>query len=204
MHRILDRVNLQTHTMVQSVADSHDGHGFYCIQTSRGETRARRVIFATNGYSSALVSSMDKVIVPWKGTACSLKYQQPSNLQTRTYTYNITATSKTTHYLINRMDGAAILGGGIQELFSDRDDLWLNNYDDSTQIEEHIVRRYSEERMESFFQDWKDNGASIDRIWTGSKFILFHCDKTDHIQSWDILPMASLSLVNYLKSRINS
>ena len=59
-------VNLQTHTPVTSVSEQPDENGYYTVMTVRGSVRARKVIYATNAYSAALLPELQDKIVPVK------------------------------------------------------------------------------------------------------------------------------------------
>ena len=73
--RLLERVvelggGLYTETPVQRI-DSSDP-GFVNLFTSKGITKATKVVYATNGYSAGLLPQFLNVIMPVKGQACRL------------------------------------------------------------------------------------------------------------------------------------
>jgi len=45
---------LQTNTYVISVSQQPSKEGFFAIETSRGPMKARKILFATNGYTGAI------------------------------------------------------------------------------------------------------------------------------------------------------
>lgn len=63
--------NLQTRTPVDGVRKDGEGEG-WVVKTARGEVRARRVLLATNGYTSGLVGGMGGLIVPVRGQVGAL------------------------------------------------------------------------------------------------------------------------------------
>lgn len=71
--RIIDRINLQTHTMVEEVSEVADGEGYYAIKTSRGTLRAKKVVFATNGYTAGILPDMEGVITPYRDVNSYMK-----------------------------------------------------------------------------------------------------------------------------------
>ncbi|TKA22779.1 hypothetical protein B0A50_07881 [Salinomyces thailandicus] len=76
--------NLQTLTPATSLTPNDDGH--WTIQTDRGSIKARRVILATNAYTSHLLPSFKDLIVPCRGQMSALKplpsLQGPKRLKT--------------------------------------------------------------------------------------------------------------------------
>ena len=57
-----DVVNLQTNTPVISVDQNHTGE--FSLRTSRGTLKARKVIFATNAWTSGICPALTGKIVP--------------------------------------------------------------------------------------------------------------------------------------------
>lgn len=168
MERILEKVNLQTHTVVKAVAEKEDAQGYIELTTSRGPLKARKVIYATNAYTAGLLPRMTGVVVPWKGTASRIVREPKKQCQQRTFTYNIFKDRDHVDYLNHRLDGGTIIGGA-REVFEDEKAVWLSTVDDSTLIREKDCRKYFEERMENYYQDWNESGAEVQQIWTGSK-----------------------------------
>jgi glycine/D-amino acid oxidase-like deaminating enzyme len=71
--RLLEKtsINVQAHTPVISVAQSHDGSSL--AFTPRGTIHAKRVVFATNAYTSGIAPLYADTIVPVKGTCSHIK-----------------------------------------------------------------------------------------------------------------------------------
>lgn len=171
MAKIIDRVNLQTHTMVKAVSERRDSYGFYTVSTSRGDIKARKVIFASNGYTAGILPSLEGIITPVRGTNSRVIREHASpidDLQRRVYTYNIFKDPDHVDYIIHRLDGSTIIGGAY-ELFEDDPRLCNGTVDDSTLIRDPLPRLYFEGRLERYYQDWAVSGAFVDKIWTGSK-----------------------------------
>lgn len=63
--------NLQTGTAVTGVRQGGEGDG-WVVKTARGDVRARRVLLATNGYTSCLVEGMKDLVVPVRGQVGAL------------------------------------------------------------------------------------------------------------------------------------
>lgn len=180
--RIIDRINLQTHTMVEKVNDEPDDEGLYTITTSRGSIQASKVVYATNGYTAGVLPCMEGVITPYRGTNSYMR--RPNQVQsqwfgsskkadttrwpTRCYTYNVSIDSEHIEYIVHRPDGGTILGGA-KKVFEEDTREWLAVVDDSTLMKEEQVREYFKERMETYYDDWTQSGAEVDMIWSGSK-----------------------------------
>ncbi|KAJ0382927.1 hypothetical protein COL922a_011543 [Colletotrichum nupharicola] len=75
-------VNLQTHTPVTSVSDTQETEGSWLVTTPRGVIKAKKVIFATNGYTAGILPEFQEKITPVRD------------------------------YQITRPDGSIIVGGG--------------------------------------------------------------------------------------------
>lgn len=171
MSQIIDRVDLQTHTMVHSVSAERDTEGFYTICTARGTLKAGKVVFASNAYTAGILPSLEGVITPTKGTNSRVDRRHKTRvdaLQKRTYTYNISKDRDHVDYINHRPDGGTIIGGAYQTFEKDIK-TWIATIDDSTQIHEPQPSRYFEDRMETYYQNWADSGAMVSKIWTGSR-----------------------------------
>lgn len=164
--RIIDQVNLQTHTTVTHVSEKREEDGYFHLSTNRGDVKARKIVFANNGYIAGILPMMRGLVVPWKGTCSYCKKQQPANGQARTFTYNVSKDPSHVEYINHRLDGNTIIGGAREVIESDQA-AWLSVADDSTLIREKQVRRYFEDRLETYWQDWSDAGAKADQLWTG-------------------------------------
>lgn len=68
LQRAVDQgVNLQTNTPVLSISDTPSKAGYYSVSTPRGTLLARKIVFATNAYTSSLLPSFQQKIVPVRG-----------------------------------------------------------------------------------------------------------------------------------------
>ncbi|KAI0157577.1 FAD dependent oxidoreductase [Xylariaceae sp. FL1272] len=157
-------VNLQTHTSVRSVSEEADNEGYWTLETPRGDIRAKRVVFATNGYTSGLLAEYIDAIVPSRGTCARVvatksagpKFQPSSAVVTRSpNTFDC--------YWGVRPDGSYIVGGAGS--YRDKRELWERNFDDSTLIEPAIP--FFEQWAGKNFVGWEDAETKIANVWTG-------------------------------------
>ena len=159
-------LNLQTNTYVKSVSSQPLRDGFSEVETSRGIIKARKILFATNGYTSAISPIYENIIVPYKGICSQTVVKDQDVVPNLSNTYNLHNTSGNAEYMNPRPDGSIILGGG-KDTFKHDYDLYWNNHDDSTLIEpaEHYFDNYISDR----FVDYNCRDTSVDTIWSGSK-----------------------------------
>jgi glycine/D-amino acid oxidase-like deaminating enzyme len=106
-------LNLQTKTPVLSIKRS--GHGTWNVHTDRGIVQTRKVVCATNAYTSHLLPSMADLIIPCRGQMSALlpgaKFSGTSRT-TRSYGF---VGPSTDDYLIQRPDESSahlMFGGG--------------------------------------------------------------------------------------------
>ena len=161
--RLIERqaVNLQIETTVQSV--STDTEGWNILQTSRGTLRAKKLVFATNGYTSGILPEYEGIIVPYRGTASHIAPKSPISPHL-SHTYNIRYRADRVDYLNPRPDGGIVVGGA-KWTFADDRKKWYNNWDDSTLLPE--ARPHFESLMQTHFKGWEGSGAHVDYLWTG-------------------------------------
>ncbi|POS75970.1 FAD dependent oxidoreductase [Diaporthe helianthi] len=163
-------LNLQTETPVLEVQEQQDGQPV--IRTSRGSVKAKKVIFATNAYSAALLPEYRNVITPYKGTATHLAAEDgwdpvfPHLSHTYNIDFGVVPGTETVDYLNPRPDGGIVVGGG-NWIFRERRDLWYNTVDDSTLIEPIIKSKYFCGYIQRNFMGWEDSGTGMESIWTG-------------------------------------
>lgn len=164
--------NLQTMTPVLKITrDSASGYSL--LETERGVTKAKKVIFATNAYLTNLLPEYDGIVVPFRGTACHITSEAPeSNMPTLSHTYNIHQSAVSREYMNPRPDGSIVLGGG-QILYRENKKLWFDSVDDTTQLiledGSTVKERYFEGYMARHFTRCQNipNGEFVDQTWTG-------------------------------------
>jgi len=158
-------INVQTHTPVTSISQTEDGASI--VSTPRGTVRAKKVVFATNGYTTGVLPEFAKKIVPIKITCSHISTPKdsahpPPHLN---HTYGLSyGPPGIRDYLIPRPDGGVICGGA-KATYAEDTSLWFNNYDDSTLLEQ--ARPHFEKVMQKNFVGWENSGAAVDYLWTG-------------------------------------
>ncbi|KAL1643007.1 hypothetical protein SLS61_009469 [Didymella pomorum] len=156
-------VHLQTFTPVTGVssapADAKDHRWF--VQTPRGAVKTDNVIYATNGYTSALVPEMKDKIVPVRGMVARLAGPDAPKLKD---SYLMRFSEHEYDYMIPRPDGSIVLGGARRDFFKTLDE-WFDVTDDSKLMEG--ARGYFDGYMQRHFLGWEDSGVSTEEIWTG-------------------------------------
>ncbi|KAK2861243.1 hypothetical protein FQN49_004398 [Arthroderma sp. PD_2] len=166
-------LNLQTNTLVLEISPQRDGEGYWKITTGndRGVIRAKKVILASNGYTSALAPEYAKAIVPCKGLCCHIVVAPSTHQDEDTKPPPRLTNSYVTHvgsspgeYLIPRADGSIIVGGAGSTFFPFLE-LWHNNPDDGVLID--VANRYFDGYMQRTFVGWEKSGAYTKEVWTG-------------------------------------
>ena len=156
---------LYTETLVQSVTEQESES---ILRTIRGITRAKKVVFATNAYTSALLPQYKGVITPYRGANSHLMADpEPPFLES---TYNLRYGAHY-DYMAPQPDGGVILGGATS-VYRGGDGLpdkapWWNYWDDSETVDG--VKEYFENTMTSRMLEWRGKAVTMDRTWTGSK-----------------------------------
>lgn len=160
---------LYTETPVQSVKFNSDGTAI--LTTTRGITKAKKVIYATNAYTSAILPQYEGVIVPRKGQNSILVPLEKSCHPRVTHTCNLFHEPDEADYLVPRPDGNIILGGGsklYRKNSEDRNSDWWNTVDDSTLVNDR-VKTHFDNTMARCFRGWEKSEAKAAMTWTGSK-----------------------------------
>jgi glycine/D-amino acid oxidase-like deaminating enzyme len=67
---VANGVNLQTEILVQGVSEIAKSGNQWTVHTNRGNVRAKKVIFTTNIYTSAILPEYKKKIIPYRTIAC--------------------------------------------------------------------------------------------------------------------------------------
>ncbi|POS69571.1 FAD dependent oxidoreductase [Diaporthe helianthi] len=159
-------VNLQTYTPVTGVSRDTDTEGYYTLTTKeRGTVRAKKVVYATNGYTSSIVPELENKIVPVKGI-CShiVPKKQPAPHLPNSYIIRWSPTEY--EYLIPRLDGSIIVGGARESYYKDLDS-WYNTVEDDKLITTGGAHHYFDDYMQKNFKGWEDSGAYTHKVWTG-------------------------------------
>lgn len=157
--------NLQTNTPVTKISDAPLPDGRWLVTTERGTIAAKKILFATNGYTRDLAPQFTKHIIPVRGICSRIVVPQGRSPPFLPYTYSIRHGPGLFDYLIPRADGSIIVGGAKPPFWSDRSH-WYNVTDDSKLIEP--ANSYFDGFMQRTFSGWENSDAYTDRIWTGS------------------------------------
>ena len=159
-------LNLQTNTMVTEIGQDRTPEGLWPVTTNRGVIYARKIILATNAFTSALAPEYSKAIVPCKGLCTHIEAAPGAPYQKLPETYVIRPKPGAFIYQISRNDGSIIVGGA-QYTYRDIQEQWHNNPDDGTLIQS--VEHYFDGYMQRTFFGWEDSQATVKHIWTGGK-----------------------------------
>ncbi|KAJ5907217.1 uncharacterized protein N7473_004133 [Penicillium subrubescens] len=169
-------LNLQTNTMVTEIGQTRTPEGLWPVTTDRGIIYARKIILATNAFTSALASEYSKAIVPCKGLCTHIEAAPGAPYQQLPETYAIRLGSGAFIYQISRKDGSIIVGGA-QYTYKDAQEQWHNNPDDGTLIKN--VENYFDGYMQRTFFGWEDSQATVTHKWTG--VMGYSADSLPHI-----------------------
>lgn len=170
-------VNLQTNTPVQSISSSRDADGYWTLQTSRGPTRAKTVILATNGYTRHLLPDYADHIVPVRGTcshivtaASSAAAHQSGEERMPAISPSVRSTSikhspGCYDYLVSRADGSIVVGGAWKVVLPGPRADWHDVTDDSAVVP--LAQTYYNGFMERTYEAWRQSPSKVDYLWTG-------------------------------------
>jgi glycine/D-amino acid oxidase-like deaminating enzyme len=156
-----NRLNVQMHTPVLSLADNSEGN---VLETTRGRVRADKVVLATNAWTAGLLPQFKEAIIPIRGMASHHSPAVPIHPHLAN-TYNIRYAGKGVDYLNPRPDGGIVVGGGAW-MFSSDQRAWYDNFDDSYPFSEK-VQEYWSGYMQKDFLGWEDSKAVADAVWVG-------------------------------------
>jgi glycine/D-amino acid oxidase-like deaminating enzyme len=159
-------ITLYTHTPVTSISTSSASST--TLHTPHGTLTTKKLIFATNAYTSSICPVYAQQIIPYKGTACHISPSHPISPHLSN-TYNIyqphpSSQPQRTDYLNPRPDSSIVLGGG-KHLYAVDKESWYNSTDDSTLLPH--VSTYFTSYMATHFLGWKESAARITHLWTG-------------------------------------
>ncbi|VUC24910.1 unnamed protein product [Clonostachys rosea] len=157
-------VNLQTHTPVTSVSETQDAHGYWLVTTPRGVIKAKKIIFATNGYTAGIVPQFREKIIPVRGICSRIAVPTGKEAPSLPFSYSVRHNDKGADYQITRPDGSIIVGGG-RPAYWHKGNEWYNIHDDSQMIRPAVS--YFNGLMQRTYRGWEDSGAAVDKIWTG-------------------------------------
>lgn len=172
------KINVQTETPVLRTQDASDG--MTEVHTARGTVNAKRVVFATNAYTAALLPEYRGIITPYKGTAAHLAAPKggpvfPHLSNTYNLEFGTDPELETVDYLNPRPDGGIVVGGA-KWLYERERHLWYNTVDDSTNLDPVLKANYFDEYMQRNFHGWQESGTETEKVWTGSKIHLYNSD----------------------------
>lgn len=157
-------VNLQTNTPVTSVSPKPDSTGRWVVSTPRGVVRAKKVVFATNGYTAAIAPQFEQKIVPVRGICSRIVPAVPAKASQLTHTYSLRYGPALYDYMIPRLDKSIVIGGAKDRFWHDRSH-WYGVTDDSKLIEP--AADYFDGLMQRHFNGWEESAAVTDQVWTG-------------------------------------
>ena len=161
-------LNLQTHTPVTHVTSTPDANGCYSVTTPRGTIAAKKVVFASNGFTAGILPEYAQKIVPCRGLCSRIVTPDPNKAPFLNNTYCLQRPGHGMYdYLIPRVDGSIIVGGA-KSTMSDKS-VWYDNPNDNELIEP--AKGYFDGYMQRGFIGWEDSRAYVDKVWTGSKSI---------------------------------
>ncbi|KAF2028094.1 FAD dependent oxidoreductase [Setomelanomma holmii] len=157
-------VNLQTFTPVNEVRTvvPDPGSHSWLVDTPRSSVKTKVVIHATSGYTAALVPEMKDKIVPVRGMVARLAGSKAPRTKD---SYMMRFSDYEYDYMIPRLVGSVMLGGGRRDYYKNLDD-WFDVSDDSELIEG--ARGYFDGYMQRHFHGWEDSGSRTKEIWTGA------------------------------------
>lgn len=166
LQRAVDRgVNLQTNTPVLSISEGPSNEGYYTVSTSRGTLLAKKVVFATNAYTSSLLPAYSQRIVPVRGICTRITCPPGTTPPYLPITTSIRYGPGYYDYQIPILDGSIIVGGGRIKFWKDLKQ-WYNVTDDSKMIEPAVCH-FEDDLMQKTYNGWGNSGAKLDRAWTG-------------------------------------
>ncbi|KAK7745789.1 hypothetical protein SLS53_002506 [Cytospora paraplurivora] len=158
-------VNLQTHTPVAGVSEQPDSAGYYTLMTQeRGAVKAKRIVYATNGYTSSILPAFRNKVIPVKGICSHIVPKKPVPVLTNSYMIRWSPTEY--EYLIPRLDGSIIVGGARSRFYSDLNS-WYDTVEDDKLITAGNAHQHFENYMQKNFKGWEESEAYTENVWTG-------------------------------------
>ena len=175
---------LKTHTTVLSLRQEFkDGTTLHHVTTHQGSITARKVIFGTNAYTSALLPEYTKSIVPCRGLASYITSNDSSATLPRLPQSSLVVWEESTHgtrgytYIIQRSSGNALVIGGAHHTYQHDLPSWYANVNDGQLIP--LAEKYYQDYTQRSFAGWEAVETKNDMTWTG---IMGHsADSLPHI-----------------------
>lgn len=179
-------VNLQTNTPVLSSSSERDGEGYWNFKTERGTIKAKKVVFATNGYTAGILPEYRDCILPRR--ACCSYISTPTSRSSsgnaqrakrvgngHDSSYCIAPPAGGFDYLIQRPDGDVVVGGG-SVLYRGVPGVSTGSYDDSKLIPQlgGAVGGYFDGYLKRWFKEGGD-GEKLEMVWSGSEWPFLNC-----------------------------
>ncbi|RSH82880.1 hypothetical protein EHS25_005870 [Saitozyma podzolica] len=169
-------MNLQSRTPATELSRAPDGR--WIVATPRGDILAKSVVVTTNAYTSSFLPEFKPLIIPVRGTACSIT-PAPSHLPGSVpgpikYTYGFRHGPGEVDYMIPRQGRGLVPGqgdrsiilGGAKGCFLHDIDQWYDNINDD--VEMPGARAYFEGFMDKYFVGWNGNArGNVDHVWSG-------------------------------------
>lgn len=161
-------LQLFTHTTVENVASSSTNSDHWLLLTNNGNVECTKVVHATNGYASSLLSELVDKLIPVKGHAVALSPNTIHVSKPLTQTYGI-YWNDDYDYLIQRPnDGNPLIYGG-----GERGDYYLisqalDNFDDSS-VNPAVINNLLSMPREHFVS-WVGDGNNQNDVryaWSG-------------------------------------
>lgn len=158
-------VNLQTHTLVHAVSPESDSEGYWTLNTTRGATKAKRIVFASNGYTSGLLPEYTDAISPSRGSCARVKATAAGGPLPQISSCGVVVKSPNTmdSYWGARPDGSFIVGGSGS--YRDKPELWKGNFDDASLIEPAVP--FFEQWASKNLVGWEHSETKVENVWTG-------------------------------------
>lgn len=187
-------LKLYSNTPVTKVTKS-DQTGEYIVETENGSIIAKKVVFATNGYTKGILNQSNEAIVPVKGLVTHIKPNDPSKpIPQLPNTYGLfDRVGLNSDYLINRSDGGVIVGGASNLMIKPNGDYSeLFNVTDDSYYPERAAE-HLQGYMQKFFSTWKDFKTVNDYTWSG--ILGFTNDKFPYVGELDFVGMRNAYIV---------
>ena len=176
-------MSLYTYTPATGLTSAPGGR--WTVSTAKGSITATSVICTTNAYTSSFLPEFKKLIVPVRGTACSItpapRYSPGGARGRIPYTFGIRHGVGDVDYMIARQGRKGISGhgdqsiilGGAKSCFLSKEELWYDNINDDVLMPG--VKEYFEGFMKKHFVGWDGNAhGNVDKVWSGGTYISCH------------------------------